>query len=337
MIDLDYEEVVKRIVDKTGKPREEVEGLIDEKIKELNGLVSKNGAAHILANELGIVMVNPSGKISVSNIVPGMRNVEVTGRVVRKYEAREFSTEKRSGRIGSFLLGDNTGIIRVVLWDDMVEYLDKIKEGDTIKIVNAYSRKNRDRREIHVTNKARIIIGVEETIEMPSPRRVSLAELNGGEENIEVYATIVQVFEPRFFEVCPQCGKRLKLVEGSFSCPVHGVVEPDYRMVLNTFIDDGTSSLRLVLWEPQILKMLGVSRDELLGLKDNPGAVEELRQKLLGRIIRVIGRASRNEAFDRVELIANIVELDPNPPEDWIKPSMNEDSTLKEERFDSGQ
>ncbi len=316
MINLNYDEVVEKIVKETGKSKEEVEKLIEEKINELSGLVSRQGAAHIVANELGVKVVKHSDKLNVKNIVPGMRNVEITGKVVRKYEVKNFETPKRSGRVASLLLGDETGMIRVVLWDDMVEYFDKIEEGMTIKIINAYSRENRNRREIHLTTNSKIVIDTKEEINVKKPKKVSLKELTGNEQDIEVYATIVQVFDPRFFEVCPSCGKRLRMENNEFVCPTHGVVEPDYRIVLNVFIDDGTENLRLVIWEPQLMQMLKKSHEELISLRNNREKIEELKNELLGRIIRVIGRANKNEAFDRIEVIANRIELDPKPPEE---------------------
>jgi len=314
MLDMPYEDILNKIVQKSGKDKEEVEELIKKKQEELGGLVSKEGAAHIIANELGIKIIPDVGKLTVENIVSGMRNVEIVGKVVKKYEAKEFSTEKRSGRVASFLLGDNTGIIRVVLWDKMVDYFEKLKEGDIVKITNAYSRMNRDRRELHLTEKSKIIINPEGVSLNNEKRKVRLEELKGNEQNVEVYAAIVQVFEPRFFEVCPECGKRVKFSEGKYICQQHGEVTPDYRCVMNLFIDDGSASMRMVVWEPQIEELLNKTHEELIKLREKTDAFGAIRQDLLGRLIRVVGRVNKNEVFDRLEFIASEIEIDPKPP-----------------------
>ncbi|MDO8656485.1 MAG: replication factor A, partial [Nanoarchaeota archaeon] len=88
-----------------------------EKINELSGLITEEGAAHILANEFGIeLFTTETAQLKIKEIYAGMRNIATVGKVMRKYEVREFAKEDRTGKVASLMIVDETGTIRVVFW-----------------------------------------------------------------------------------------------------------------------------------------------------------------------------------------------------------------------------
>ena len=54
MIGMSYEEIVEVIVKKAGVSKEEINKKVEEKLSLLSGLISKEGAAHIIANEMRV-------------------------------------------------------------------------------------------------------------------------------------------------------------------------------------------------------------------------------------------------------------------------------------------
>ena len=50
MIDIPSAQVIEAILEKTDLSREDVEGKIKEKLTQLSGLISEDGAAHIVAH-----------------------------------------------------------------------------------------------------------------------------------------------------------------------------------------------------------------------------------------------------------------------------------------------
>ena len=91
MIKIPYEEIVLKINEKTNTPVSEIEIKVENKLKQLSGLISREGAAHIIANELGVKIFEPlSGKLQIKNILTGMRDVETVGKVLQVYDTREF-------------------------------------------------------------------------------------------------------------------------------------------------------------------------------------------------------------------------------------------------------
>src|SRR3989344_4401151 len=156
---LGFEQILDRLKEK-GLSNDEIEIKIKSKMEQLSGLVSREGAVHIIANELGIKVFEEVGEIKINNAKAGMRNVNLNGKVTLVFEVREFKTEKREGKVGSFIAGDETGTIRVVLWDnEHLNLLEKeIKPDTIIRVEDGYIRENRGYKEIHLNNKSKLIL-----------------------------------------------------------------------------------------------------------------------------------------------------------------------------------
>lgn len=300
-------EMLARIKEKTGLKEEEITAKIEAKCQSLAGLISKEGAAHIIANELGVKLLE-GGKIK--DLFPGMRSAEVLGRVTQIFETREFKRADGSdGKVGSFLVGDNTGIIRIVCWGNQADILKQLTIGTPLKIIGGMVRENqRGYKEVHLNEQSKIIQNPPEQIpEVAKAQRKTLKELTEGDEQVEIMGTVVQVFDPKFFEVCPQCNTRLKEVEGQWVCNEHGALMPDYSYLVNVFLDDGTDNIRVVLFRNQAERLLGKTKEQMITYRANPDTFEPLKTELLGEQFKFLGRAKKNTFFDRIEFIANQV------------------------------
>mgnify|MGYP001463149580 FL=1 len=62
-------------------------------------------------------------------------NVDITADVVDVGEVREFEKFGRSGRVATAILKDETGDVKLTLWN---EQIDQVKAGDKIHITNGY-------------------------------------------------------------------------------------------------------------------------------------------------------------------------------------------------------
>jgi replication factor A1 len=316
---LSYEEIIEKIKEK-GLSQEDVEGKIKEKLVQLSGLISKEGAAQIVANEVGVKIFREVGKVKIKDIRPGMRDIELDGKVVAVYDVRSFKTEKREGRVASFMVGDETGQIRIVLWDEgQIQKVEskQIIDGIILNIKNTYCRDNNGFKELHLNSGSEIALNppgvVIGEIAVNSSMNVDFThkkinELTENDRNVILKGTIVQIFDPRFYEVCAQCGKRALTENGVFKCAEHGPVEVKYAAVLNIFFDDGTDAIRIACFRNQAANVLGVNEDDLSKVKDNPVDFETIKNKALGKQLEISGRGSKNEMFNRMEFIANTVE-----------------------------
>ncbi|MBI2105347.1 hypothetical protein HYT56_00750 [Candidatus Woesearchaeota archaeon] len=313
---LNYNEIVSKLKEK-GLDGKEIDEKINKKMDQLSGLISKEGAAHIIANELGIKIFEDIGEIKIEKVRSGMRNVNINGKLTINFGIRSFKNEKREGRVGSFVIGDETGTIRVVLWDDThLNKMEGMKEESIVRVENGYIRENNGYKEIHLNNNSKFELNPD-GVKIENVKANGSLNLNFNEKKIKelnvgdrasIKGTIVQVFDPRFYEVCGQCGKRLIVENGSFNCAQHGKVNPMYSCVVNCVLDDGTESVRVVCFRELAANLLGIPNNDLIRMKDLPGEFEKIKENLLGKQIKADGRANRNEMFDRIEFIAAAVE-----------------------------
>ncbi|MEM3500385.1 MAG: OB-fold nucleic acid binding domain-containing protein [Candidatus Woesearchaeota archaeon] len=323
MLKIPMEEVIARIKEKSGLSEDEILKRMDEKIKLLSGMISREGAAYILAHELNIKLFDSvAGRVQIKNILSGMRDVETVGRVEKVFPPTEFSTQNSSGKVSSFVLSDETGSIRVVLWNEQAELAANLKENDIVKIKSGYVRERNGQLELHLNSRSKLILNppeervpelVKKPTNIPTTPRRQISDLKEG-DYVQILGTITQVFDLHFYETCPECRRRLKQGSEGFICEVHGPTStPSYSFVLNFFVDDGTGTVRVVCFKEQVLQLLKLGENEVLSIKSNDGQLSALKNSLLGMQVLLEGRVSKNPGFDRIEFRALNVNPDPDP------------------------
>ena len=311
MIQQKYEFIVGKIAAATNLSRQEIERKVELKLRELQDLISKEGAAHIIANELKVQLFDNSPKVlKVKDVTAGMNAITLTGRVLVVYEPRSFTSGQRTGRVLNLMIGDETGAVKVVCWDEnLCGDLSKLKLGDILKIKNAYTKENNSFSEVHLGGKAQILVNPEgESVGevrsigvLPVTKRKQIKDLLEN-DLVEVFGTVVQVYEPKFYNACPVCKKKVFPQESSFFCQEHGVVIANQVPIVNFFFDDGTGSIRAVCFREHAEKILG--KDFVIG----SSSVKTIGGKQL--LLR--GKVVSNAMFNRTEFVVSAVE-DPDP------------------------
>lgn len=321
MIKMEFSQIVNTIKEHSKLGEEEINQKIKQKMDNLSGLISKEGAAHIVANELGIKIFQTTGKLKIKDMLSGVRNVETAGKVLNVSEVREFQTGERHGKVGNFLMGDESGVIRVVLWQDQADKLLRLKPNDIVRIKGAYIKDNNNRKELHLNDKSLLVVNppgetIGEVKQLNQRQRRKIAELKEADSDVEILGTIVQIFDLRYFETCPGCGKKPKQKEDGLYCDQHGKIKPIYSYVLNLVLDDGTETIRVVCFRKQLETLIEKKSEEIVSYKDNPAKFEEVKHDLLGQIVKVAGRVNKNEMFDRLEFVSQLVFRNPDPEEE---------------------
>ena len=120
-------------------------------------------------------------------------------------------------------------------------------------------------------------------------------------DNVSVRAFIVQTFEPRFFNICPECKKKVVSGAEGFICAEHGKVTSEKRALINIVLDDGTESIRTVLFH-DALPSLGITELE------NPERLINQRDDLMGKEMIFFGDVRNNKFFNQPEFIAEDVK-----------------------------
>ena len=326
MVQIPFDVIIEKIREKKGLSVDEINDRIKSKLEQLSGLVSREGAANIVANELGVKLIENSGKLK--DMFPGMRNAEFFVKVQKIFDTRSFSRKDGSeGKVATVVIADETKDMRLVFWGDKADLVAKFNEGDILKVSGALIKENQSKVEAHVNDNTTLDVNpegvaIEGVVAFSSSpiERKQMKDLVDNAFNVEVLATIVQVFDPKFFEVCPHCSKRVRELDEGFVCEEHKVVVPSINVVLTLVGDDGSENMRLVFFGDLASTVLNKSKDEVLAFKNDLSSFEPLKTELLGEQFKIVGRSRKNAFFDRVELIASSVsKADPQEELERLK------------------
>jgi len=298
MLTGNYEQIIKIIAESSMLPVEEIERRIEARRAKLSGLISKEGAAQIIASELGISF--DKQKMKISGLLPGMKKVNVIGQIIKLNRITEYNRNGKQGKIGSFTLADDTSNVRVVLWDtNHISLLEKgiIKEGDFIELSGGDVRNS----EIHLGGFGDIKLSQSTIANVQTKLAVQKKFLDKAQmnDNISSRAFIVQIFGPTFYNVCPECNKK---VSETNSCEAHGAVVPKRNAILTLILDDGFGNIRAVLFTDQIKKI--ASDAEL----ENSDAFMPKRTELIGKELIFEGSVRKNRLSENLELFVNDIQ-----------------------------
>ncbi len=296
-----YELLLERIAKSADKPKEEIERMVEAKKAKLSGLISKEGAAQIISAELGISFEDQDLKIS--ELMHGMKKVNIVGKIVTVFPVREFEKNGRSGKVLNFIVADETGNSKAVLWD--VNHIslfenEELKQGDSVEIKNGSTKEN----EIHLSSFSEIKKSSQAFENVKTELAISEKSLIDAQQGqtIKVRGIVVQIFQPRFYSVCPECNKKV-ISEGElFNCAEHGAVTPKSRAILNFVLDDGTETMRVVMFSDSINSL--VPEDDL---KDSEKSIL-FRDDFMGTEVYLSGNVKRNQLFNNLEVVANNIE-----------------------------
>ncbi|MDP3105158.1 MAG: OB-fold nucleic acid binding domain-containing protein [Candidatus Methanoperedens sp.] len=115
-----------------------VKGYIKDGKSGLEVNVGRGGGIEHIDTEVS-VDIKP---IKISEVKNGMNSLNIIGKIIDIGTVRTFSRKDgTAGKVRNITLGDDTGKIRLTLWDAKAD-APEFKAGDTVEIMNAYSRDN---------------------------------------------------------------------------------------------------------------------------------------------------------------------------------------------------
>ncbi len=296
-----YEKLVEKIARISGLNGEEIIRKIEAKRARLSGLISKEGAAQVVAAELGINF--DKEKVKINELVAGMKKVNLLGEIIRVFPIRTYTRKtnegQSEGKVLNIVVADETSNIKTVLWDmNHIALFEqgKINGGDVIEILNGSVRNM----ELHLTAFSEIKKSSEQLEGVKTERAYNFKKIVDikTSENVRIRAIILQMFEPRLFEVCPECNSRVYKESDSFTCGKHGKIMPLKRALVNIVLDDGSNNVRAVLFSEQINKLTGLdpeSEDFLVSFMSK-------RKELLGKEAFFSGQMRQNKMFGNKEI-----------------------------------
>jgi replication factor A1 len=167
------------------------------------GLLADETLLRLIAAKLGIEVQQTnyqnSGTISTGKLFSGLYDVCVAGRLVAVFPARTFQGQEKSGKFATLMLGDNDGLLRVVLWNEKAELVEKgeLKSGQAVRFLHGYTRDDRSgKTELHLGDKALIELQPpEKSIGYPPIEKFTtkIATLNANSGNVHLCGTVKAV------------------------------------------------------------------------------------------------------------------------------------------------
>ena len=158
------EEIIDRILSSRKElTRSRVLQMIDEKIKEAKGFLTLESAARAVAAELGLEItgVSLTKGVSISNLVSGLGDVTIVGRLLHVNSPRTFTrSDGEEGKMRSLYIADKTGVLRVVLWGEKADLIGSSEMiGKIIRFSHGYVRRGYDGRlELNIGSRGNIEI-----------------------------------------------------------------------------------------------------------------------------------------------------------------------------------
>lgn len=313
---------IEKIVEETELSEEEVEEQVEKKLEEFEGLVSEEGALHLVAKDAGLeVSEERDQDLEIDNIVPEMRKVQVKARVTRVLDANTFERDDGDeGKVQNVVLGDDTGTIRLTLWDEQTEIAEKVEEGDAISISGAYTvEDDRGQAELRLGDSAQIKMADDDEVPKvetgggsSETTEADIREVRSENTSYTVSGLLVNVYTSNpFYRVDPETGSTVREDDDGNFVTDDGeeVDEPESRLAISAVLDDGTGNLRTVFFGEEARKMLDI--DEEAEKEGDQDAVEEAAKDAVGKELKVSGRTRYNDYFGTLEILANeIDELD---------------------------
>ncbi|MFX0019164.1 MAG: DUF2240 family protein [Promethearchaeota archaeon] len=203
---------ITKIIQDTGLTRSEIHNKVEEKKNELKGLISDEGALFLIAKEFGVDVSNENTdlikdiEINISDISLNMKNITLVGRIKEIYDIFEFNKENQEkGYVGSFLLHDNTGDIRITLWNEHVSIFndENFKINELVKILNGNSKEGRFGTELHIGRFGKIVLSPDDVDYKKYPKIkeefIDINKINKMLKSVSIEGKILQKFPIKTF------------------------------------------------------------------------------------------------------------------------------------------
>jgi len=264
----------------SGISEAELEKQVQNKESEFGDFMSKQGILFIIAKENGIYIQSPEISeqlyeefeeeidyddftILLSEIKEEMRNIVLLGKILQIYEISEFTRKDGTGgKVSSFLFGDTSQTVKVVLWGDKADLSknEYFRVNELIRIIGAYCKKGKDNNlEVHLGKRGKIILSPE----IPNKNlrlrldSIKVKRQNGREIKSKTTSTskikdLVESF------------KYIKMIQGQVQIDEFKEINKksgDKTFLLKLFLSDDSTTIRVLIWGMTAVKCLKIITD----------------------------------------------------------------------------
>jgi len=206
------EDIIGRIVSTCpGISKEQIVARLESERRRTGGFISDEALLRMIAAEFGCAIPNIQEFLPAlvfGDLISGLNNVTVVGRVVAVFSPRAFSGV-RSGKFASLLIADKSGILRIVLWNDKADLIEsgKLRVGQIVRFSHGYTREDcTGKIELHIGGRCEVEINPHdvEAKDFPTISKFTtkIGELTHATRNkkVNVTGTVKELFAVSDFE-----------------------------------------------------------------------------------------------------------------------------------------
>ncbi|WP_458403091.1 OB-fold nucleic acid binding domain-containing protein [Methanobrevibacter sp.] len=266
--------------------------------------LSEEQAAAMFIPELSTLEKTIYNPKKIEDLDEDEEDTIIMGRIIEMYDVREFDRDTgEPGHVRNIEIADDTGAIRVALWDN-----DALKDrniGDPIKLQNPRLSLNRDNRlEANVSRATTLLEPSESELEnLPSIDELleaiyvdrTIESLLEDDTNVRVTGRIIEVNNDRPLRTrCPNCKNTVEEEDGGYICENCGLTfeDPEYLLVVPTKIEDETGEISVTFFENLAEELIGMTKEEIVSLHEDNLGIEDKLQDLNGMTIEIIANVS---------------------------------------------
>ena len=236
----------------------------------------------------------------ISEMKEGMNGVDFVAEILEVGAVNSFEKDGRRKQVSSMLVADESGRVRLTLWDGNAELAKRAGSGDVIKVDNSYVKSGLLGKEVNADWRSRVILNPH-NVNLPKIggviSRVKISELKEG-MLAEVEGSVASAVA-RSYETCSKC----KGIAYNGVCSKCGSEELARKIVVNALLKDDSGEVWCVL--------SGKHGKDFLGVKEVPREVRAetvlklKREQIIGKKMAMSGTARKNKETGNLELLVS--------------------------------
>jgi len=284
---VDLEQIIQQIlIVRRDLSREDVLRKIYEKKRSAEDYFLDEVAARLVASDLGVEVPSAEDafhpEIAVKDLVSGLNDVTVVGRVIIVYPIQTFPRpDLTEGKVARLLLSDKTGSLRLVLWNDKIHLVDsgKIRQGQIVRVLHGYVREGIDGKlELHLGRKGELQASPLDAVDSDYPQITDFIDKIGNltptKKRANVVGLVNEVFSPSEFERPDGTAGKVRRLR----------------------VKDDTGETTLVFWNQRVDELGEVKQGDCLRImnsriKETPNGGLELHVERATQIEKLVGQA----------------------------------------------
>ncbi|MFX1259975.1 MAG: hypothetical protein ACFFAN_19170 [Promethearchaeota archaeon] len=239
-------------------------------MEEYKDFMSEKGILFLIAKEFGVNIRSPDidfevykeidqevdydeFAIKISDISENMNNIVLLGRIGKIFGKKSFIRKDSTlGFFGSFIIYDDSGSVKVVLWGDRARIIGEsyFKINELVRIIGGYSKVGLNQQlEVNLGKRGKILLAPEDIDSKKVPKVRTIDSIENSANimvKIDDLYDMKEGFIPRIEGIVDNIEefKELRLKSG------------DKSFLLKIILRDDTSSIKMIAWGMNAIECL---------------------------------------------------------------------------------